>query len=247
MKRVQSFYIHILLLYLSVNTIALGQSNVNALVITGGKKINSEAFFAMFDGIMELKYTHISHSDFEKLLIADSLTNFDVFVFYNLTRSTSIDFQEAFRQELKKGRGMLFLHHSLLSYSNWPEFKNIIGGKYFENDDGIGVSGFKHDVKINVQVADTTHPVMQGINNFYISDEIYSNCFIANEVKPLLKTSTEGSIPLIAWQKYSLNSPIIYIQPGHDYPCFQHESYRLLLKQSIFWLAEDSHKKQNNL
>jgi hypothetical protein len=71
---------------------------------------------------------------------------------------------------------MVFLHHSLVSYQEWDEFINMIGGRYYLQDyfkDTLKVSGFEHDLDMCVKVLDSDHSVTKDIRDFQIHDEGY--------------------------------------------------------------------------
>ncbi len=46
----------------------------------------------------------------------------------------SIPEKDAFIDLTRECTGLVFLHHSLVSYQTWDTFKFIIGGKYFHDN-----------------------------------------------------------------------------------------------------------------
>jgi len=102
------------------------------------------------------------------------VNRYDVLVFYDMADSISPAQQQAYINLLNKGASMIFLHHSLVSYQNWPEFIKIVGGQYHThpvvvNGDTLNTS-YEHDVTIPVKVEDKKHPVTKGISDFEIVD-----------------------------------------------------------------------------
>jgi hypothetical protein len=136
---------------------------------------------------------------------------------------------------------MIFLHHSLASYQEWNEFEKIIGGKYYlqsDTTDGedIKLSTYKHDVDVPVEIVDQNHPILNGMDDFTIHDEVYGGFNVLPTVYPLLRTDHPESTEIIAWTNKYLNSNIVYIQLGHDHHAYEDPNYRRLVKQSIDWV-----------
>ena len=131
---------------------------------------------------------------------------------------------------------MIFLHHALVSYQDWPEFKKIIGGKYIAAETGGSV--YRHDVNIPLKIVNNRHPVTKGLKDFTVFDETYGQCETGDKIEPLLSTSHPESMPYVAWINAYENSKIIYIQNGHGPQIFSDPNYRKLLQQAIEWLVK---------
>jgi type 1 glutamine amidotransferase len=159
-------------------------------------------------------------------------------VFYDMPKSISEDENKSYYKLLKLGKGLVFLHHSLASYQEWPEFKTIIGGKYHEEQNTAASSTYQHDVTFNVKIVDPEHPVTKGISNFEILDEVYGNTEVLPEVTPLLATDHSLSSRIIGWTHQKENSRIVYLQPGHDKNGYFNPSYQKLVMQAIRYVAK---------
>jgi hypothetical protein len=130
----------------------------------------------------------------------------------------------------------VFLHHSLVSYQEWDEFENIIGGRYFLSGLEQDSSTYRHDVDIPVRVIHKDHPVTKGIDDFMIHDEVYGNFKVLPGVQALLSTTHPESGKIIGWTNIYGNSRIVYLQLGHDHYAYENPNYRRLLKQAITWV-----------
>jgi uncharacterized protein len=175
-----------------------------------------------------------------KLLLKVPEKIIDVLVFYDMWREISEPEKQAYLNLTKQGKPFLFLHHSLVSYQNWAEFEKILGGKYVDRSPDIPKeehSTYKHDVWIDVEVADKQHPVTKGMEDFRIFDEVYGNYRVSPNVRPLLKTSHPESTPVIGWENRYNASTIVYLQPGHDFNAYETDEYRKLILQAIHYLA----------
>jgi len=212
---------------------------IKIMVVTGGHAYDTLQFFEMFDALRGIEYEHFQQPKANLKLVKDNAEDFDVLVFYDMWKSISDAEKSAYLKLTQEGKPFLFLHHSIASYQDWPEFEKILGGKYVEKGRGVPVeeqSNYEHDVWVYTKVENVT-PITRGLSEPRFFDEVYGNVRISEDVFPLLKTRHPKSMEIVAWENKYNNSKIIYLQPGHDYRTYQNEEYRKLLLQSIKFLA----------
>jgi uncharacterized protein len=228
-----------LLFILLISVIVLYAQPIKVMVVTGGHSYDTLQFFEMFDALSGIEYEHFQQPKANQKLVKDLAEDFDVIVFYDMWKSISEAEKSAYLKLANQGKPLLFLHHSIASYQDWPEFEKILGGKYVEKGRGVPVeeqSNYEHDVWVYTKVENFT-PVTAGLSEPRFFDEVYGNVRISENVFPLLKTRHPKSMEIVAWENRYLNSKILYLQPGHDYRTYQNEEYRKLLLQSIKYLA----------
>lgn len=168
---------------------------------------------------------------------------------------------------LKQGKGMVFFHHALASWVHtWPEYIEIMGGaadwgRTIKNVRGkdYPFSGFRPNTQEHVTVvpAEKDHPVVAGLGDgFDIVDETYLAPMFEDTNHALLRTdfvptTKEFAIGLrnnpdwdhppgsnmTAWYKSAENSPIVYIQHGHDDQAWSNKSFQRLMQNAIQWVA----------
>lgn len=220
---------------------------IKVLVITGGHGFKHEPFYDVFNSIPSITYDTLVQPQANALIASPEVNKYDVLVFYDMVLdSISPAQKEGYTSLLKKGASMIFLHHALVSYQNWPEFIKIVGGQYHThpvvvNGDTLKAS-YEHDVSIPVKVEDKKHPITRGIPDFEIFDEVYGGAEILPQVKPLLSTTHPKSMRYLAWINHYGNSDVIYIQLGHGPSGFSNPNYRKLIQQAIEWSARQSKK-----
>lgn len=211
------------------------------MVVTGGHSYDTIQFFQLFDSIDEIEYEHYTQPEANSVIVNDKTADFDVFIFYDMWQNISEKEKESYIALTRQGKPFLFLHHSLVSYQDWPEFEKIIGGKYVETTPDVPEekrSTYKHDVWVNVKVVNSNHPVTTDFNDFRLFDEVYGNFRVSSAVQPLLKTSHPESTETIGWENKYNSSTIVYLQPGHDYHAFESANYRKLISRAIHYLAQ---------
>ncbi|OHB78402.1 MAG: hypothetical protein A2W31_11340, partial [Planctomycetes bacterium RBG_16_64_10] len=168
---------------------------------------------------------------------------YDAIVFYDMwVQGITPRQQRAFVELLQQGIGVVALHHTLVAQENWPEYGEIIGGKYYLKDrvvDGkqVAKSAFAHDQDIPVRVAVADHAITRGLQDFTIHDEAYCHYDVAPAATVLLTTDHPKSDPELAWVKTYGNSRVCYIQLGHDHQAYENPNYRLLVARAIRWVA----------
>lgn len=216
------------------------QKKIHILVITGGHGFKQEPFYHMFDSLSnDISYDKLEQPAANELISSAGVDKYDALVFYDMYNSITPSQKQAYIQLLKKGKAMIFLHHSLVSYQDWEDFQKIIGGKYYEkatlvNGDTIK-SSYEHDVLIPVKIENRKHPVTKGLKDFEIHDEVYGHFGTQPNIIPLLSTTHPGSSPNIAWINPYLGSDVLFIQLGHGPEAFGNPNYRRLLLQGIEW------------
>ena len=235
----KNFFLTSISLILLLNA-AMAQPKI--LVITGGHDFEQQEFFEMFDSFEGMNYDWLVQPEANKLLESGETGEYQAFVFYDMYQNITAAQQEAYLAALKKGAGMLFLHHSLVSYQDWPDFQQIIGGKYLLEETSIHPkSTYKHDIDFKVLIAKSglKSPITNGIQDFMIHDEVYGNYIVNDNVIPLLITNHPESSKVIGWSNAYLNSKIVYLQPGHDHHAYENSNYRKLVRQAIEFVISE--------
>jgi uncharacterized protein len=215
---------------------------MNVLVIAGGHGYDTLAVNTFFNELEGMNTTFLMQPQANQFIESGMADQFDVLVFYDSWQEISEQEKQGYLRLLDKGTGMVFLHHALVSYQQWPEFMQIIGGKYrhpnFESDQEQH-SDYRHDILMKV-VANPDHPVTQGVGEFEIYDEGYMNLEILSTVTPLLETNHQYSDDLLGWAHRVRNANVVYLLPGHGAPAFENSTYRRIIVNAITWAAAES-------
>jgi len=215
---------------------------VRVLLITGGHNFDRKTFDALMQSLPGVAVNEVKHPDALTMFRPENRASYDVVLFYDMPEAISEQEKKDFSDCVKAGKGIVVLHHAYCSYQNWPEYKNIIGGRYYEKPwtDSNGVthpaSAYKHNVKFRVKVTDKKHPVTKGITDFDILDETYANGAVNPGVHILLATDEPTSTPSLAWTNRYGKSKIVTILLGHDKEAWTNPNFVKLLGQAIMWV-----------
>ena len=215
---------------------------VRVLLITGGHDFDQEPFYAFMKSLPGITFTEVKHPDALAMFRSENRALYDVVLLYDMPEAISEQEKKDFTDCLKAGKGLVVWHHAYCSYQDWPEYQNIIGGRYHQKPwtDSKGAahpaSTYKHDVHFRVKVSDSKHPVTKGIKDFDIIDETYGKGSVNPAVRVLLTTNEPASTPSIAWTNRYGKSNVATILLGHDKQAWTNPAFAKLLTQAIMWV-----------
>ncbi len=214
---------------------AVAKSPVRLLVVTGGHDYET-SFYTLFEGYPDLVWDHAtSNQDAFKQNI---VPKYDVLLLYDMSQELSEKGRENLRSFVESGKGLVVLHHALVSYQDWPWWsKEVVGGRYLLNKEGdIPGSTYKHDEVLRVFPA-AEHPITAGLRPFNLSDETYKGMWISPAVKVLLTTDNPTSDGPVAWISPYGKSRVACVQLGHDGKAHRNPTFREIIRRAIFWSA----------
>ncbi len=221
------------------------ETQIEVLIVTDDRKFNRKAFFAVFDSFENIKTTKISHPKILDFIGTDSIRNFDAIVFYDMPEQVLLTEKQKqnFLEFFEEGAPAIFLHHSLLSYREWEEFTEIIGGRYYNKSPLITEQGdtlqsvYQHDVRYKVNIVDDEHPITLGMEDFEIMDEVYNDYYVKDDVEVLLTTNHPLSGHKLGWINTFGKSRIVYLINGHGETAYKNPNFPKLLYNAIHWTA----------
>jgi type 1 glutamine amidotransferase len=215
---------------------------LKVVVVTGGHDFEREPFFKMLDSIEDISYTEAIQKDNSELFEDISGWDYDVIVFYSMTQDISEKRRQNFLKLLDRGVGVVAMHHIMCAFQDWPEFKNIIGTKYYLKDtteDGVAykAGSYQHDIDMAIKVVDEQHPITEDMSDFVIHDEGYKNCWFDKNNYVLLSADHPASDKTVCWVRNYGKSKVCTIQLGHDSKAYENRNFRLLVNRAILWSA----------
>jgi hypothetical protein len=210
------------------------------LVITGGHAYDTGAFVGVFRSMEHMVFDTICQPAANALIASGGAGKYDVLVFYDMWQQITPAEKEGYLKLWEEGKGMVFLHHSLVSYTDWDDYGDAIGGRYHLPEavaDSSLASRYRHDITLIVKVLDPLHPVTAGLADFTTIDEGYSNIEIKPSVHYLLGTEHPDCSQYMGWTTKYKNSRIVYLMQGHDSVAYRNETFKKLLSNAISWVA----------
>ncbi len=173
------------------------------LLVTKGHPYEREPFYAMFEQMPKVNWTLVEQPAAQALFSLEEAGAYDAFVCYDMPGiqfqadgpplfiEPSARYKQNFLELLEAGHGFVFLHHAIAGWPAWPEYAEILGGRFLYLPGELrGTarqdSGYRHGVEHRVQVL-ADHPVTAGVaSEFEITDELYLYEVFEDSVEPLL-------------------------------------------------------------
>lgn len=180
------------------------QTSRSLLVLSGGHAYDRPAFADLLASLGDWEITHLMHPEAEEAVANGRALQADAVLFYDMggytfaddwvtSRPPSEAFRRAIVERFASGRGAVAMHHALAGWADWPEWHDMLGGRFLYTPGEVrGVpkldSGYRHDVEYTASVV-ADHPVTAGIpREFTVTDELYLAEIFEAEVEPLVRS-----------------------------------------------------------
>ncbi len=212
---------------------------IKTAVITGNHAFDVPAFTRLFRVLPNVNAYIQSLSNFA----ADAgrvRDWYDVVLFYNFHQGAPASAEEesglgdrvwkTLERLGETRQGIVVLHHALLAFRDWPFWSDIVGIE----ERGFG---YHDDQHLEIEVADPSHPITQGIRGWEMVDETYT----VNEPEPdcqvLLTTDHPRSMRALAWTHTFKQARVFCYESGHDAKAFDNINFQTVLGRGIAWAA----------
>lgn len=144
--------------------------------------------------------------------------------------------KEGIVEFLKQGGGLVVTHFAVANMQEWRDSIDILGAMWVS-----GKSTHNPYHQFRVDMADETHPIVQGVRPFTTNDELYFNLLTRPDLHVIMTANEERAghtvaEPMLATH-YVYNARCVYFALGHDVASTQPAEYRKIVVQSIEWAA----------
>jgi type 1 glutamine amidotransferase len=206
---------------------------IRVLLVTGGHGYPT-SFYTVFEQ-PGIKWDHAVSS--EEAYRADLRARYDVLVLHDMPKTLSESGRQHLQAFAEGGKGIVVVHHAIVSYQEWDWYRDLIGARYLEQAQGSQpASTYRHDEQMRIAVA-RAHPVTDGLAPFTVLDETYKGMWLAPTNTVLLTTDNPTGDPAVAWVSAYPRSRVVTIQLGHGPESHRDASFRRLILNAITWTA----------
>jgi type 1 glutamine amidotransferase len=146
--------------------------------------------------------------------------------------------EEAFLEFVRNGGGFVLFHAASATFDDWAEFQQLIGASYIKGTTGHGrIHAFK------VTIVDRDHPVTRGINDFWITDELWHRMGMRPTAHVLATafsaehTGGTGSDELAAVCTTFGDGRCFNFVLGHDVAAMRSLGWKMLMLRGTEWAA----------
>ncbi len=179
---------------------------VRATVLVGGHPFDADSFTEMFAALPGVDARIVAWPDAAAMYEPGGLDGTDVLVLYDMPgvglRPGQVPQPEPPPQSVvdgwealtRAGQPVVAMHHTIASWALWPEFAEIVGGRFLYAPGTLrGAdhpdSGWAFDVTQTLTVLDPGHPVCAGLPpTFELTDETYICPVFTEGIHPLIGT-----------------------------------------------------------
>lgn len=136
------------------------------------------------------------------------------------------------RYYVEAGHGFVSLHSGLVyGPQNRPDFAALTGAAFL---------GHPPRCSVQFHVADPSHPVACGVENFIARDEHYMMNVTAQDVSIFLTSSSEkGGTQAAGYTREIGNGRFCALTPGHTLNVWEHSQFQRLLLNALSWCLRE--------
>lgn len=180
------------------------------LAVTGGHRVDLDAFLGMVAGICEERgwtWTHTVQPSAQEWLCPDNAGRFDAILCHDLPGlhlrrgeppepvGPSAEQARDLMAMLNHGQGLVILHHALAGWPRWEGWAEAIGGRFHYAPGRLRgrewPSSGTRIARYTARIAAPEHPVCAGVDDFTLTDELYCCPVFTDEVVPLVRADTD--------------------------------------------------------
>ena len=170
----------------------------------------------------------------EDLSLLSDLTRYSAVVFFT---SGELPLTPAQKQGLldfiQNGGGFAGVHSATDTLYTWPEYGDLIGGRF---------DGHPWTEEVRIDVEDPDHPAVRHLApSFSIADEIYVfRDFSRERVRVLMTLDNAGGDYPLAWVRNYGTGRVFYTALGHFESTWQDSRFQRMLEEALAWVTGQS-------
>ncbi|MCX6972545.1 MAG: ThuA domain-containing protein [Verrucomicrobia bacterium] len=149
--------------------------------------------------------------------------------------------EEALSAYVASGRPVLLHHGAIASYDDSEVFKRLIGINWVWS--GEGCTAHSPIAEYRVSAPPSAHPVIEGVGDYTLIDELYYNLHIHPRFEPAAHAWAEFEgqrLPMVFTGEGGRGTAgagkLVYLANGHDLRAFECPAMRQLWTNSVRWL-----------
>jgi len=216
----------------------MSTNSLSVAVITGGHSFDVTNFHKLFRTLPDID-AYIQHIDDFATSSEAVRDSYDVLLFYIMMMDGPTNDLPGFRgkplRALERlgqtGQGIVIMHHGLLAYPQWQPWHELVGIQ------DRSLHGYSHDERLALHVADPTHPITHGLQDWTLTDETYHMADAGADSQILLTVEHAASMSTVAWARQYGQSRVFCLQLGHDKQAWTDSNFRTVLSRGVAWSA----------
>lgn len=140
--------------------------------------------------------------------------------------------RDALVAHVTAGGGLLAMHGASICFDDWPRWRELLGGVWrWDTSSHPPLSG-----PVTVRVAGA-HPIVAGLADFRIVDEVYGFLDRTDDVSGLLLSPHGGTDHPLLWARQVGAGRVVYDALGHHVASYEVPEHREIVRRAARWAA----------
>jgi uncharacterized protein len=136
-------------------------------------------------------------------------------------------------QHLQRGGALLGVHASATSMTTMSGWSQMLGGHWVR-----GRTMHPKQDLATIAVRADAHPIVDGLADFTVFDERYSDLHTNPDITVLCEHYTDDQVQPVVWARQPGRARVVYDGLGHDTRSYDSAGHVELLRRSVAWLLE---------
>jgi uncharacterized protein len=225
-----------------------GTQGTRILLLTGGARnhhgYRDQAFY-LASALEDTGRYEVTLAEDAAILETPALGKYDLVIVNADRRDDEFKFtksqQEALLGYVKAGHGYVSIHGADNAAPDWiPEWRDMLGAVF--SHIGLPDSKTKKSA-FRIKIVKTDDPIVRGISDFDLKDELYYHLQVKDTIDPLATTDYDGGTWPVAWTRTYGQGRVFHTPLGHrdfgpdkDDPV-RNPSLLKMIVQGIDWVA----------
>lgn len=155
--------------------------------------------------------------------------------------SLSAPARAALLGHVRSGGGLLGMHGASICFDDWPQWRELIGGVWrWDRSSHPPLGG-----AVRVTVARDRHPIVAGVPDFDVVDEVYGFLDLADDLTDdltgdaagLMSSPHGGRAHPLLWARTVGAGRVVYDALGHHVPSYAVPEHREIVRRAAVWAA----------
>ena len=147
--------------------------------------------------------------------------------------SLSADARAGLLGHVRSGGGLLAMHGASICFDDWPAWRELLGGVWrWDRSSHPPLAE-----PVPVAVATDRHPIVAGVGDFEIVDEVYGFLDRTDDVVGLMSSPHGGTDHPLLWARTVQGGRVVYDALGHHVPSYAVPEHRRIVRRAARWAA----------
>lgn len=165
----------------------------------------------------------------DRSVIVNDINKYDLVIACMTMNKLSPEEEKSFVDFVKNGRKFMGIHSATVVDESNKDYIEMIGGRFVRH------SPYHEFI---VKVADPGHPILEGLKDFKIQDELYVLDRTPSSASVLLTAFFNDHAQPMLYLRAHGEGKVLYNAMGHDTSAYENPNFRKIVAQGVKWLLK---------